>query len=270
MAHPRFLRAFTSECRGVNAVEAVRSRSQALSWVNYGVGWRKDLPSIFERGLYRSVGKRLLDVFFSSCGLVLVSPLLAMAAAAVWLDSPGPVLFRQQRVGRGGRHFVMLKFRTMLHRPSEPGLRITASGDARITRVGRWLRRTKIDELPQLFNVLRGQMSLVGPRPEVPEYVALYDARQARILELKPGITGPASLKYINEERLLAGRSDRSAFYVSVLLPQKVALDLSYHQSISLFTDVRIVLATLARMVGVRGVSSPSHEVPSSEASFHP
>ncbi|MDO5629401.1 MAG: sugar transferase, partial [Mobilicoccus sp.] len=151
-------------------------------------------------------GKRMFDVAVSAAGLVLSSPLLAGIAAAVRVDSPGPILFRQTRVGRGGREFAIHKFRTMhVQAPGEQRVSVTAAGDPRVTRVGRVLRRTKLDELPQLWDVLRGQMSLVGPRPEVPEYVAAWDPDRALvILSVRPGITDPASLAGLDEASELA------------------------------------------------------------------
>lgn len=204
------------------------------------------------QGFYLSFGKPLLDRFASALGLLIASPLLAAAAIAVRLDSAGPVLFRQKRVGREGRLFEIFKFRTMVDRPDRPGLRITASDDARITRVGRWLRKTKLDELPQLFNVLRGDMSLVGPRPEVPEYVAAYDAAQASVLQLRPGITGPASITFLDEEKVLAERQDKESFYLHSLLPQKLALDLRYVENVNFLNDTLLILATLAKLAWKR------------------
>ena len=149
--------------------------------------------------------KRVFDIVVSAAALTLLWPVLLVVAAAVWLDSGSPILFAQQRVGRGFRCFTVWKFRSMR---SARGSLITASGDSRITRVGRVLRQTKLDELPQLWNVLRGNMSLVGPRPEVPQYVELFRSRYQHILSVRPGITDPAALAFIDEERLLARSPD--------------------------------------------------------------
>lgn len=205
---------------------------------------------------YRRHGKRCVDVVGSLALLILLLPVLAACALAVSLSSPGPVLFRQRRVGRGGRLFQLLKFRTM--RAGAAGPRITAAGDARITPAGRWLRRCKLDELPQLLNVLSGEMSLVGPRPEVEEYVASYSPQQRQVLLARPGITSPASLKYIDEEAVLAAQSDRESYYTSVLLPQKLAIDLAYCREISLAADLHILAATARRLFPGSSRSEPA------------
>lgn len=195
--------------------------------------------------------KRLLDVLLAGAGLLVCAPLLAVCAIGVRLDSPGPVLFRQERVGRRGRRFLILKLRTMRSRPVPGASQVTAADDPRITRFGAWLRRTKLDELPQLWNVLRGDMSLVGPRPEVPRFVACYPA-EARdvVLSVRPGITDPASLRFRNEAELLAGSSDPERDYVERILPQKIAAYVEYVRGRSLLGDLRIIAATLRAMTG--------------------
>jgi lipopolysaccharide/colanic/teichoic acid biosynthesis glycosyltransferase len=212
-------------------------------------------PVATKQTLYLRVGKRLFDAVAAALGLVVTSPLLLICAVAVRLSSPGPVFFRQRRIGNCGKPFDILKFRTMVHRTEKEGLRITADGDSRITTVGRWLRKMKMDELPQLFNVLKGEMSLVGPRPEVPEYVAAYDVDQLRVLEVRPGITGPAALTYIDEEKVLAGALDKEAFYRNTLMPQKLELDLAYCGHVSFLADMRMIFATLGKLFdsGKRG-----------------
>ncbi len=197
---------------------------------------------------YGRVGKRLFDLIASSVGLLLTFPIFVVCAVAVRLDSSGPVFFRQWRIGRQGKPFSIFKFRTMAHQPEKSGLKITAEGDCRITRVGKWLRKSKLDELPQLFNVLKGEMSLVGPRPEVPEYVVFYNAEQVRVLDVKPGITGPASLAYIDEEKVLAGHSDKEAFYIQRLMAQKLELDLSYCRRVSFVEDLKLIFGTVRRL----------------------
>jgi lipopolysaccharide/colanic/teichoic acid biosynthesis glycosyltransferase len=137
----------------------------------------------------------------------------------------------------------------MVQNADQKGLKLTASGDARITRVGRWLRKAKLDEIPQLLNVLRGEMSLVGPRPEVPEYVATYNPEQREVLKLKPGITGPASLTFIDEEKYLAGQPSKEDFYLNVVVARKVALDLSYCQTVTFWGDVRLIFGTIAALL---------------------
>ena len=193
--------------------------------------------------------KRAFDLVFATAGLVVLSPLLLVLAAWVRVDSRGPALFRQERIGRGGRPFTMLKFRSMRFEPAGSGPLLTASTDRRVTRAGGFLRRSKLDELPQLVNVVRGDMSLVGPRPEVAKYVALYppDVR-ARVLSVRPGITDYATLEYRDESALL-GPDDPEAVYVSTILPRKLALYERYVAEQSLATDVRLILLTLKAIV---------------------
>jgi len=191
--------------------------------------------------------KRALDVVLAFAGLLLLSPLLAGAALAVKLSSPGPVFFRQERLGRRGRPFRILKFRSMRIGGSGPA--VTARGDDRVTSVGRQLRRSKVDELPQLWNVLVGDMSLVGPRPEVRRFADLFPADYASILAVRPGITDFAAVEYRDEERLLAGAPDPEATYVQVVLPAKIRLYHRYLAEMSLRTDVRLLFRTLARLL---------------------
>lgn len=185
----------------------------------------------------------LLGRAAAAAGLLALSPALAMAAAAVWIEGGFPVLFRHVRVGRGGRKFALLKFRTM--RKNARGLPVTAGGDPRITRVGRFLRRYKIDELPQLWNVLRGEMALVGPRPEVPDYVDPNDPVWRAVLQERPGITDLATLMYRNEEEILAGARDPDRYYREVVLPAKLALNLRYARASSPASDLRLLAMTL-------------------------
>jgi lipopolysaccharide/colanic/teichoic acid biosynthesis glycosyltransferase len=203
-------------------------------------------------GLYARFGKRLLDLPLACVALVASSPVLLACSIAVWLDSNGPVIYSQWRVGQYGRRFKLLKFRTMVVGADKQGLRLTASGDRRITLVGRFLRKTKLDELPQLINVFRGEMSLVGPRPEVPEYVALYSPAERAVLTVKPGITGPASLAFIDEERLLAERADQEDFYVNSIMTQKLLVDLDYCSRVSLRDDLKLIARTVASVCGSR------------------
>lgn len=192
------------------------------------------------------MAKRVFDVICSALGLLLLSPLLLAVAVWIKLDSPGPVLFRQTRVGRFGVPFTIHKFRTMR---AEPGAQITIGADPRITRAGRFLRATKLDEFPQLWDVLRGAMSLVGPRPEVPRYVALYPvALRDVVLSVRPGITDPASLSFRHESELLAQAADPEREYVDVVLPQKLQLAADYVRHASLAGDVRLILATLGAL----------------------
>ncbi len=195
------------------------------------------------------MGKRVFDLVGAGAGLLLLSPLLLLIALAVRLDSPGPVLFRQERVGRGGRTFRIHKFRTMRH--GAAGAAITVGADARITRVGAFLRRHKLDELPQLIDVLQGSMSLVGPRPEVPRYVALYpQAVREKVLSVRPGLTDLASIEYRDESEQLARAADPEHEYVHVVLPRKLALAQAYVEQASLATDLRLIARTLAVLWG--------------------
>ena len=189
---------------------------------------------------------RLFDIVCAGIGLLLLSPLLLAVAVWVRLDSPGPVMFRQERVGRFGATFRIHKFRTMRVDAPRLGPQITIGDDARITRSGRWLRASKVDELPQLWDVLRGAMSLVGPRPEVPRYVALYPAElRELVLSVRPGITDPASLSFRNESELLARAEDPEREYVEVVMPMKLRLAADYVRSATLGGDIRLILATL-------------------------
>lgn len=192
------------------------------------------------------VAKRLLDLVFAAAGLFLLAPLMTVIAVCVRLDSPGPVFFRQLRVGRGGVPFRIHKFRTMRADATSSGLPLTVGADPRITRVGRLLRRTKLDELPQLIDVLAGTMSLVGPRPEVPRYVALYtEAVRRQVLSVRPGITDPASITYRDENALLASAADPERVYVEQVLPAKLRAALDYVEHRSLRGDLRLIGATL-------------------------
>ena len=193
--------------------------------------------------------KRLFDLCCAAAGLVLLAPVLAAVALWVVWDSPGPAFFRQQRVGRAGRLFHIVKFRTMHPRAETAGPPLTVGADGRITRAGHWLRRTKIDELPQLFNVLLGQMSLVGPRPEVPRYVALYpDDLRTLVLSVRPGITDRASIEFRDESTLLGQSSDPERTYVEQILPIKLQYGADYARSHTLRGDLAIILRTLAAL----------------------
>ncbi len=184
--------------------------------------------------------KRAFDFSVALLGSVVTAPIVLACAIAVKLDSAGPALYSGTRVGRDGTPFQIHKLRTM--RPA-PGPQVTAGDDPRITRVGRFLRRTKLDELPQLWNVVLGEMSLVGPRPEHPDFVARYTPQQRELLAVRPGITGPAALAFIDEEELLAGR-DESA-YVNEVMPRKLSLELEYLRRATFASDLAILFKTL-------------------------
>lgn len=194
--------------------------------------------------------KRVFDFVAAGAGLLLLAPLQLLIALWVRLDSPGPVLFRQERVGRYGQAFRIHKFRTMVTAPAGVGAPLTVGRDPRVTRSGKFLRRYKLDELPQLLDVILGQMSLVGPRPELPRYVAHYpEAVRERVLSVRPGMTDLASLQFIDENELLATGSDPERIYLDVILPRKLELALEYVDQQSLLLDLRIILLTLLRIV---------------------
>ncbi|HJV96125.1 MAG TPA: sugar transferase [Albitalea sp.] len=196
------------------------------------------------------MAKRIFDVTLASLGLLLLSPLLLVLAVWVKLDSPGPVFFRQQRVGRFGVPFRIHKFRTMAHDPAQRGPQITVGSDPRITRAGSWLRGHKLDELPQLIDVLQGSMSLVGPRPEVPRYVAMYpDALREKVLSVRPGITDLASIEYRDENALLSKAADPEREYAEVVLPAKLRYAAEYVDQASIATDMRLIGLTLKALV---------------------
>lgn len=196
------------------------------------------------------MAKRLMDLVLSSLGLLLLSPLLFAIALWIKFDSRGPVFFRQERVGRFGRPFRIHKFRTMVVDAERRGAQITVGRDARITKAGAWLRAAKLDELPQLLDVLAGTMSLVGPRPEVPRYVALYpQATRDKVLSVRPGITDSASLAYRDEGTLLAAAADPERTYTEVVLPAKLKLAADYVDHASLGTDLRLIAATLTTLL---------------------
>jgi lipopolysaccharide/colanic/teichoic acid biosynthesis glycosyltransferase len=195
--------------------------------------------------------KRAFDIFCAAIGLALLSPVMAVIAIWIKRDSPGPVFFRQERVGRVGRIFRIHKFRTMLPGAAERGLSITAARDPRITCAGAFLRRHKLDELPQLIDVLVGDMSLVGPRPEVMEFVALYPAAvREEVLSVRPGITDETSLRFRNESELLAAASDPRKYYVEAIMPLKLASYVEYVRTQSFRGDFEILARTVRAILG--------------------
>jgi lipopolysaccharide/colanic/teichoic acid biosynthesis glycosyltransferase len=200
--------------------------------------------------------KRLLDIVGAGIGMVVLWPLLLVVALLVKCTSRGPAFFRHERMGRGFRHFGVLKFRTMVEDAPRLGGSITFGDDPRITRVGKWLRKSKIDELPQLINVLRGEMSLVGPRPEVRRYVEMFRDDYEEILQLRPGITDLASIEYRDEAAVLGEASDPETEYVQRVLPEKIRLAKQYVRRRSLRLDLRILFGTVIHLAGDR-ISQP-------------
>ena len=192
--------------------------------------------------------KRTFDFLASLFGLLLLSPLILCIAVWVKCDSKGPIFYRQVRVGKDGREFKLLKFRSMRVGADRAGLLTLGDRDPRVTRSGFWLRKTKLDELPQLFNVLVGDMSLVGPRPEVSKYVALYTPEQREVLSVRPGITDTASVEMRNEAELMAQQADPEGYYVNVQIPLKIKLAKEYIAQQSLLSDLKLIVRTIGVM----------------------
>ncbi len=198
------------------------------------------------------LGKRQFDFVCALLGLIVLSPVFLAVALAVKLDSKGPVFFRQERVGKDSKNFLIYKFRTMVKDASKLGQHFTTkTSDPRITKIGAFLRRCNIDELPQLINVVLGEMSLVGPRPEVPEIVKLYDEEQKKVLSLRPGLTDYAALEFRREGEIMADSSDLYNDYVNKVLPKKVDLQLKYVKNQSLATDLKLIFSTIGKVLGI-------------------
>lgn len=200
--------------------------------------------------------KRSFDILVAALGLFVLSPLFLLIAIAIKLDSRGPVFFKQERIGKGFRSFLIYKFRTMIENASARGGPITIGMDPRITRVGRWLRETKLDELPQFINVLKGEMSLVGPRPEVRRYVEMFRHDYEEILKLRPGITDLASLKFQNESELLGQFDHPEREYVAHVLPEKIKLAKEYVRRTSMSVDIALILKTVPKLFGCKASSN--------------
>jgi len=189
--------------------------------------------------------KRSFDIFFSFCGLIILSPLFLIIFVLVKTESKGPAIYKQTRVGKNGKDFSVLKFRSMKQDSESKGLLTVGGKDPRITKTGYFIRKYKLDELPQLINVLKGDMSFVGPRPEVRKYVSLYDESQKKVLYVNPGITDVASIKYRNENELLEGSDDPETFYIKEIMPVKLKMNLEYINDRSFFKDIKVILNTL-------------------------
>ncbi len=193
--------------------------------------------------------KRLFDIFFSSIGLILLSPLLLVVSLFIIFDSKGGIFYKQIRIGKNEKVFYLYKFRTMFSNSDKKGLLTVGNKDSRITKIGYYLRKYKLDELPQLINVFLGSMSLVGPRPEVKKYVDLYSAEQKMVLSVKPGITDFASLKYSNENEILAQFDDAEKAYIERIMPDKLQLNLKYINEKNMFVDIKIIVLTLLKII---------------------
>ena len=208
-----------------------------------------DIAAVLEKRKLQLLLKRAMDAAVSGCALLVLWPVLLLIALAIKIDDPGPVFYRQVRVGRNGREFRIYKFRTMVVDADKKGLAITVGRDNRITRMGRILRKTKLDELAQLINVFTGEMSFVGPRPEVPKYVNMYTPYQRQVLLVRPGITDYASIAYRNENDLLAGAEDPEKMYIDVIMPDKIELNMKYLREISPLADIRLIFATIIAVI---------------------
>jgi len=192
--------------------------------------------------------KRLFDVLFSFIGLVVLAPVLLMIALAIVVESRGGIFYIQDRVGKGNRDFKLIKFRSMVLGSDKKGLLTVGNKDSRITTIGSFIRKYKLDELPQLFNVLRGDMSLVGPRPEVRKYVDLYTKEQLKVLDVKPGITDYASIEYFNENEILANSEHAEQTYLEEVMPHKLELNQKYLANPSLAHDIKLIFKTLKKV----------------------
>jgi len=192
--------------------------------------------------------KRLFDLFWTFLGLPFLIPVFLVIGLLIKLEDGGPIFFKQKRIGYKGKPFIMWKFRTMIIDAEKKGSLLTVGRDPRITHVGYYLRKFKLDELPQLFNVIKGEMSLVGPRPEVEKYVKLYSPEEYKVLELLPGMTDPASLKYIDENDILAQAEDPEFVYINKIMHDKIKLNLEYAEKASIWTDFIVIMKTFLKL----------------------
>ena len=208
-----------------------------------------DIAKVLEERRLQLALKRLMDIVVSAGALLVIWPVLLLIAVAIKIDDPGPVFYRQVRVGRNGKEFRIYKFRTMVVDADKKGLAITVGRDNRITRMGAILRKTKLDELAQLINVFTGDMSFVGPRPEVPKYVNMYTPYQRQVLLVRPGITDYASIAYRNENDLLEGAEDPEKMYIETIMPDKIELNMKYLREISPIADIRLILSTIVAVI---------------------
>ena len=208
-----------------------------------------DIAKVLEERKLQLILKRAMDVVISGGALLVLWPVLLLVALLIKIDDPGPVFYRQVRVGKDGKEFRIFKFRTMVVDADKKGLAITVGRDNRITRVGALLRKTKLDELAQLINVFVGDMSFVGPRPEVQKYVDLYTPYQRQVLLVRPGITDYASIAYRNENDMLAGAENPERMYIDVIMPDKIELNMKYLREISPIADIRLIFGTILAVI---------------------
>ncbi len=214
-----------------------------------GVLSPKEVDEILNRRKLQLIIKRGFDIVVSFIGLLILLPIFLIVAIIIKLDSKGPIFFRQVRVGKNGKEFRIFKFRTMIIDAEQKGMQITIDGDSRITKSGNFLRKSKIDELPQLINVLIGDMSFVGPRPEVPKYVAMYDENQRSILKIRPGITDIASIKYRDENSILAQSKNPEETYINEIMSRKIELNFKYIENMSVIYDIKLIVETIFKVI---------------------
>ena len=198
--------------------------------------------------------KRLFDFFFSLIGLIILSPLIFIISILIIIDSKGGIFYKQKRVGKNNKDFYLIKFRTMKTGADKQGLLTVGSKDSRITKVGFFLRKHKLDELPQLINILKGDLSFVGPRPEVRKYIELYDERQKQVFKVKPGLTDYASLEYINESEILSKAANPEKVYIEKIMPAKLELNLKYINESGIKTDMKIIYKTLRKILFISDI----------------
>ncbi|NFG60811.1 MULTISPECIES: sugar transferase [unclassified Clostridium] len=198
---------------------------------------------------FNKIVKRVFDFICSTLGIIILSPIFILISIMIKTGSDGPVFFKQIRVGEDGKDFEILKFRTMVVDAEKLGKQITVGNDNRITKIGSFLRKYKLDELPQLINVFKDDMSLVGPRPEVPRYVKMYNDEQRKVLEVKPGITDLASIRYKDENALLGKAENPEEFYINTIMPNKLALNLEYINKSNVFFDIYIIVKTILKCI---------------------
>lgn len=194
--------------------------------------------------------KRIFDIAFSIFGIVFFLPVFLIIGVLIKLDSKGEIIFKQTRVTKNGKEFKIYKFRTMI-KETEGNKQITVGKDNRITKVGSFLRKTKLDELPQLFNIIKGEMSFVGPRPEVPKYVSYYTDEQKEILKVRAGITDYASIYFSNESEILGQQNDPEKYYIEEIMPYKIKLNKKYIDNMGIITDIKIIILTILKIAGV-------------------
>lgn len=196
---------------------------------------------------YNFLFKRVFDILFAIIGILVLLPIFFIISLLIKIDSKGPVLFKQIRVGLNSEEFEIYKFRTMVVNAENLGKQITVGNDCRITKVGKFLRKNKMDELPQLFNVLKGDMSFVGPRPEVPKYVKFYNEEEREILKVRPGITDLASINYRNESEILGDIEEPEQYYIDIIMKEKIKLNKIYLNNVNIFIDIKIILKTIIK-----------------------